>query len=228
MTIFVSDTFTGSAGLLTAHTGEIGGWTSDSSWYNNPANAKLSGTGVLYSVSNGATILSNAIAPGMDFYMEMFLDTAAKTTDGASVTRGLDFWFHCQPDFTPDPRQHRLSVSFDKDASHIYAGAWADSPYDTALAAYKDANSNIKLRIESDLTGNTVRVYINDVLVQTYTGAQMYAGSKPVVPGYLRMELNNDGTPTGPTELAITSLELGTLGPPPAFWTQNRLTTEVA
>jgi len=221
MGIFVQDTFTGTAGtLLTAHTSEVGGWTSTGPWGayppNDSVNAKLTGAGAATAsacASREATITNTSVAPQLDVYVE--------TTVNVGTRSGS------RPGLTIDPHDYvrgggsvytgGVEILFDSTGTWIYAPWFYDTgPYETDLPAVPD-NGSATFRTEYDFSGNEIRMYWNGDLVATWT---IYAPSAPAQPGVLVFQLDSYGA-TG-NGLTIDYVELGTLTAPPpptAFWT---------
>lgn len=221
MGIFVQDTFTGTAGtLLTAHTSEIGGWTSTGPWGafppNDSVNAKLTGGGgvtVSACASRAGTLTNTSVAPQLDVYVE--------TTVNVGVRDGS------RPDITIDPHDYAwdngsvytggVQINFDSTGTWIYAPwFYNNGPYETDLPAVPD-NGSVTFRTEYDFSGNEIRMYWNGDLVATWT---IYAPHAPEQPGVLVFQLDSSGA-TG-NGLTITTVEVGTITPPPpptAFWT---------
>lgn len=217
MGIFVQDTFTGAANtLLTSHASEVGGWTSSGPYGLYPpsdsASAKLTGGGAVTAPApdQTATLINTAVAPQFDVYVEV--DINVGTRSGS------------QPQLTVDPHDYArangsvytggVKVTFDSTGTWIFPPWFYDTgPSETDLPALPD-NSSATFRTEYDFSGNAIRMYWNGELVATWT---IYSPNAPQQPGVLVCKLDSYGA-TG-DGLTISRVELGTIAPPAAFWT---------
>jgi len=220
MGIFVQDSFTGGAGLLTAHAGEVGGWLDDTSGWNNynAANAKLTGSGVLYAAVAGtdskrATVLSNAVASQLDFYAELHINVGAQSSSSTS----LKFYAHHEANL-PSGTQYSdtASIFFSTSTVDVYSPTlyWSPSPYDTTLAAVADNSSHV-VRIEYRYGIPSIKFFLDGALVAEWaTGLN----NLPTTPANFGFDIDSFNSPSG-NGITVDYIELGTISPPTAFWT---------
>lgn len=221
MGIFVQDTFTGVAGALSSHAGEIGGWlVDDSGWPNNdPNGGRLNGSGALYASATASTprqasVLSDVVAPALDMYAELHINVGAQSS---SSTTSLKFYAHHQADLPSGTRYSDTStVFFNTTGMTVYApgGYGPPDPYQTDLPGVAN-NSDHVIRIEYRYGVPEIKFFFDGSLVVTW-GPPMYG--LPIVPGNFGIDIDSFNAPSG-AGIVISSIELGTIAPPSAFWT---------
>jgi len=217
MGIFVQDTFTGGAGLLTSHVGEIGGWsdTSGSTWgfpQNSTSYAKLDGAGSVYATADDtrrAAIQSDVLSPQMDVYLEMQINV------GASINAlSLKNYLHNSSTLHGWSGDGGHIIFNDSSSTSLYAPYYATGTFETVLPGAAP-NDVVTCRFEYDFTHGAIRAYWNGGLVATWG---IYTGNQPIEAGVFAMDMDSFSATTG-NGLKINYLEIGTIDPPTAFWT---------
>ena len=221
MGIFVQDSFTGAAGPLTAHTGEVGGWLADmSGWPNwDPNGGQLNGSGLLYALSSGTTVrtasaLSNVVAPQLDCYVELHINVGVLPSSGTSSVK---LYVHHQANLPAGPSYSDTgSIYFDATSTTVFAPAayGPPDPTQTNLPAVAN-NSNHVIRVEYRYAAEDIRFFFDGTQVAQW-GNPLYA--LPSVPGNFAMDMDSFSAPSG-SGITVDYLELGTIDPPTAFWT---------
>ncbi|MES2347028.1 MAG: hypothetical protein V4641_05590 [Pseudomonadota bacterium] len=219
MSIFVQDTFTGAAGLLTSHVGELGGWINDPLGHSNwqTSDAVIDGSGFLYGSLTGTdpptlTALSNVLAPQLDMYAEMHVNIGVQSGSGDN---NIQFYAH----FNTTTRYYQAccAIYFAPAYVQVFAPTgYGPGPFETDLPGVSD-NSNHIIRIEYRYTTQDIKFYLDGVLVAEW-GATM--SGLPTVPGLFAFDIDSRSTSSG-EGLRVDYLELGTFSAPPpsAFWT---------
>jgi hypothetical protein len=228
MGIFVQDTFTGSAGaLLTAHTGEIGGWVSrvfplggDNTLYT-----KLDGSGRVYAASRTTTSpgsgCSNVVAPQLDTYEAYSLVFGAVPTSSFQFSTVVEFFEHIPPSGDV-PSNPGFSMFVNNSAAFVGIPAYIDAnsgaPTSFALPTVA-ANSSHTARAEYFFSTGVFNYFWDGTLVCSLRAPDYTPNvSAPATPGVFGFGTRYDSTLT-PMPIAIDYLELGTIDPPTAFWT---------
>lgn len=220
MGIFVQDSFTGAAGSLTAHTGEIGGWLADlSGWPNNdPNGGRLNGSGSLYALSSGTTVrtassLSDVVAPQLDCYVELHINVGVLPSSGSS---SIKLFAHHQPNLPSGTSySDTSSIFFDTTSTTVYAPNYGPpDPYQTDLAAVAN-NSNHIIRVEYRYGAENIKFFFDGAMVVEWV-APLFA--LPTVPGNFAFDMDSYSAPSG-SGITVDYLEIGTIDPPSPFWT---------
>lgn len=217
--VFMHDTFTGTSGTrLVDHTGEIGGWVNYSGFNitYDPTLMLLDGNHAIYASgsSNESTAVSNVVAPQMDFYAELVVNTGNLPTTAQSAT-GLTLYEHMDITGQLATFVRGVQVYFRQDFTTIYEPDYAVAVGPTAnssisLASPLPSNHTFTLRVEYRFSQSSIKVYIDGVLVFDISSPDYALSSgPPIKPGVYAFDIDSFGV--SGEGLTVHSIELGTL-----------------
>lgn len=215
MGIFVQDSFTGAAGTaVPTHAGEVGGWMTtaqaqaaalDYPGYAAEDTTQLNGSGYAYKAGNvdsRATLVSNVVPPQLDAYIEAVINVG--NVSGPSYFPAIQFYIH---------GQNGPYVQIESSSVYIYPPSWwKDGPGSVSLPGVAN-NATMTFRMELDVTRGTTKIFVNAVLVGTWTNVT----SAFSMPKNIVIDMDSYGVSGAP--LLLDSFEAGTIAPPIAFWT---------
>lgn len=213
MTAILTDTFTGAAGAVSAHTADTG-----QNWSGTNSIIQLDGLGrvfINYSSPFGALMFSNAVVPQVATVLEVVIDidTIPPNTYARNNSAEFSFWGH---------RDYIVTV-YNKHASYGDGPALFISAVDGAgtvsagIAVTSGSSHTVKWVIAP---GEPTQLFIDGALVATTTNNP----STDVGSTEFQVYLVNNAAGGAPALLSfarVSSVAVGDGPPPPAaeFWT---------